>query len=142
MAHNCVRTVTPPSILSRAGVVLEERHGDISGDWISASDADLARCARHNSRAARHEHFLGRSGPKKIPVISVQKILPIIVPLDAADLNSRAGLGPCPGLGGPPAHFIRFFLELQDVCPHPPIKVRPRAGLKMLRGGKTEKRRK
>jgi hypothetical protein len=35
-----------------------------------------------------------------------EKILPMTIPLDAAGLNFRVGLGLGPGLGGLPTHFI------------------------------------
>jgi hypothetical protein len=47
-----------------------------------------------------------RARPKKIWVFRAEKILPMTVPWDMSGLNFRAGLGPGPGLGGPPAHFI------------------------------------
>jgi hypothetical protein len=52
-----------------------------------------------------------RAGPRsgqaeKNSVNSGQKILPMTIPLDGSGLNILAGLGPGPGLGGPPVHFI------------------------------------
>jgi hypothetical protein len=53
-----------------------------------------------------------RAGPgsgraEKISIISGRKkILPMTIPLDVSGLNFRAGLGPGPALGGPPAYFI------------------------------------
>jgi hypothetical protein len=59
---------------------------------------------------SRPEHFSGRAGfgpdSKKILLFQAEKILPMIIPLDALGLNFQVGLGPGPGLGGPPAHFI------------------------------------
>jgi hypothetical protein len=52
------------------------------------------------------EHFSGRAELKTVSVISGRKILHMTIPLDAAGLNFRIGLGPDPGLGGPSAHFI------------------------------------
>jgi hypothetical protein len=52
------------------------------------------------------EHFTGRAGlgpgRKKTRVFRAEKILPTPVPWAAAGLVFRVGLGPCPGLGGPP----------------------------------------
>jgi hypothetical protein len=47
-----------------------------------------------------------QAGPKKIRVFWAEKILLMTVPRDVSGLSFRAGLGPGPGLGGPPAHFI------------------------------------
>jgi hypothetical protein len=47
-----------------------------------------------------------RAGLKKFLLFRAEKILPMTIPLDASGLNFWAGLGPGPGLGGPPAHFI------------------------------------
>jgi hypothetical protein len=47
---------------------------------------------------------LGRA--EKICYFGTKKILPMTIPLDASGLNFRVGLGPGPGLGGPPAYFI------------------------------------
>jgi hypothetical protein len=55
---------------------------------------------------SRPEQFSGRAGLKKILLFRAEKILPMTIPLDASGLNFWAGLGPGPGLGRPPAHFI------------------------------------
>jgi hypothetical protein len=41
-------------------------------------------------------------GPKKSQLFRVEKILATTVPLDTSGLKFQAGLGPGPGLGGPP----------------------------------------
>jgi hypothetical protein len=54
---------------------------------------------------------ISRAGPgsgraEKIQVFRAEKIQPMTVPWDMPGLSFRAGFGPGPGLGGPPAHFI------------------------------------
>jgi hypothetical protein len=96
-----------------------------------------------------------RAGPgsgqaeNNFQLFRAEKILPLTIPLDAPDLNFRAGLGRVArtfysvkqlktafraGLGQ------KKFRGIQDLCPRPPSKVRGRAwcrpggaGFKMLR---------
>jgi hypothetical protein len=59
-----------------------------------------------NITRLRPEHFSGRAGLKIFLLFRAEKILPMTIPLGASGLNFQAGLGPGPGLGGPPTHFI------------------------------------
>jgi hypothetical protein len=54
----------------------------------------------------RGEQTRPGSGREKNLLFRVEKILPMPIPLYGPGLNFRTGLGPGPGLGGPPAYFI------------------------------------
>jgi hypothetical protein len=54
----------------------------------------------------RLEHFSGQAGLKKIRLFRAEKVLHMTIPLYASGLKFRTGLGPGPGLYGPPAYFI------------------------------------